>query len=214
LDNGTLPERVVEWQQNLWTATDVWPNGPAQYLVDRGLTPEYIEKYLFGYVPSGYYADSISIPVLDGLAQYKTTRFRRLDPGSRPKYEGYKGERAHLFNISSVRHKVVHVTEGEFDATLLEQLGRHSVGVPGINNFEEDWKWLFLDNDVRVVFDSEVPQSEAHKGVQKALAHLKQWVEPIADRISFIQLPTGHDVTSLYLEDPTALEEILAAYDA
>jgi hypothetical protein len=181
------------------------------WLRGRGLTDEYIGKYYFGYVNEGYYADSVSIPVLDGLTQYVATRFRRLT--GTPKYDRPKGEKAHLFNVSSVRHRVVHLAEGEFDATILEQVGRHAVGVPGIHNFREEWRWLFAGNEVRIVFDHDEPGTEAFKQTRQAIGQIKRWIEPVADDFLVVELPVGHDVGTLYLEDPDALAEVLKQYD-
>lgn len=228
--------KVREWIENLWNEetiaqvpygagdTFLIPEGsqigepfpkkelsPLTWLRERGLHDEYIEKYHFGYVGEGYYANSISIPVLDGLANYRTARFRRLT--GEPKYDHPKGERPHLFNISSVKHHTIYITEGEFDATILEQTGRAAVGVPGVNNFREEWRWLFVGNDIRIVFDSEVPGTEAFKAVRQALGRVVRQLEPLAERVEVIELPMGEDISSLYVSNPTGLEEILRQYD-
>lgn len=200
--------------ERLWVANDLWPDSPAYWLMARGLSPETIERYHFGYISEGHFADSISIPVLDGLARYRATRFRRLSGlEEKPKYEGFKHERVHLFNVSSVRHKKVYLTEGEFDATLLEQLGRHAVGIPGVNNFKDEWRWLFTGNEVRLVLDGEVKGTDAWKAVLRNTHRLKGLIEPIASDFVVVELPIGHDVSSLYLQDPAELEEVLAQYD-
>lgn len=206
MDRRDLPGLVQRWQQEL-------EGEGLDFLLNRGLTPEYIDKYYFGFVTEGYYAKAISIPILDGLGQLKTVRFRRLD-GEGPKYDSPKGEKAHLFNISSVRHPVVHITEGEFDATIIEQVGRHAVGVPGINNFNPAWKWLFGGVDVRIVFDSDEPGSEAWTSTRRAVGSLKRQLDSVADTVQVLELPTGHDVSSFYVQDPEGFLEVLAQYDA
>lgn len=145
------------------------------------------------------------------MARFKSVRFRRLS--GQPKYDHYKGTRAHLFNVSSVRHKLVYIAEGEFDATILEQEGRAAVGVPGINNFRDEWRWLFVGNDVRIIFDSDPPGTEAFEATRRAVGKIKRKLEPLADSIFSVQLPEGHDVTSLYCEDKDQLLEILSEYE-
>lgn len=231
-----LPVKVRAWIEDLWNSETIarLPYGPGEiipieefktflpgdpykeispleWLHQRGLKDEFIEKYHFGYVREGYFANSISIPILDGLAHYRTARFRRLT--GEPKYDHPKGERAHLFNISSVKHRTIYITEGEFDATILEQTGRPAVGVPGINNFREEWRWLFVGNDIRIIFDSEKPDSQAFKDVRQALGRIVRQLEPLAEKIEVIELPVGEDVSSLYVSNPNGLEEILRQYD-
>jgi len=207
MDREQIPVKVREWIEELWSGNPE----PIEWLRARGLKNEYIEKYLFGFVTEGYFAGSISIPILDGLGGYRTSRFRRLEGA--PKYDHPKGERPHLFNISSVRHPKVYLTEGEFDATILEQTGRAAVGVPGVNSFREEWRWLFVANDVRIIFDSEEPGTEAYKAVRTALGRIVRQLEPLASRIEVVDLPVGEDVSSLYVSDPAALEGILRNYD-
>jgi hypothetical protein len=207
MDRTELPVKVRDWIEELWAGEP----GPIEWLRARGLNNEYIEKYLFGYVSEGHFGGSISIPILDGLGVYRTSRFRRLE--GTPKYDHPKGERAHLFNISSVRHPKVYLTEGEFDATILEQTGRAAVGVPGVNSFREEWRWLFVGNDVRIIFDSEEPDTEAFKAVRSAVGRIVRQLEPLTSRLEVIDLPVGEDVSSLYVRDPAGLEEILRQYD-
>jgi len=213
MDRGDLSAVTEGWELKLFT-----PEGAEAlaFLYGRGLTEQYIRKYHFGYVDEGYFAPSVSIPILDGRGTFKTVRFRRLNPGpEQPKYDQFKHERPHLFNISSVRHHVVHITEGEFDATILEQVGRHAVGVPGINNFPEYWKWLFVGNDVRLVFDADEPGSEAWKNVRRAVGQIARWLESVAEIFQVVELPAGSgDITDLFLRGgKEAVEGVLSVYD-
>jgi len=210
MDRDDLYRMTLEWEEQLFT--DPGQRG-LQFLLDRGLSEEYVRKYRFGWVDTGYFRNSISIPILDGQLNFKTVRFRRLE--GTPKYDQIKHERAHLFNVSSVRHHIVHITEGEFDATILEQIGRPAVGVPGINNFVEHWRWLFVGNDVRLVFDADEPGSEAWKQVRRAVGQIGRWLEPVVDYFQVVELPEGSgDITDIYLRGGReALEGILSVYD-
>ncbi len=207
MDPEELHGAVDGWRGDLRQTPQVY-----QWLVGRGLDPAYIEKYLLGYVVDGYYGHSVSIPLLDGMGRLRSVRFRRLTPDHPRKYETMRGDHPHLFNVSSVRHPVVYITEGEFDAIILEQVGRKAVGVPGINNFRPEWRWLFLGNHVRLVFDSD-EGDQAQENVTRARYKVKNWLEPLAESFDDVRLPNGHDVSSLYVADKTTLIDILEEAD-
>ncbi len=174
----------------------------------RGLEPAYIDGYRLGYVSSGYYAHSVSIPILDGMAQSRSVRFRRLTPDHPRKYETLGGDQSHLFNVSSLRHHVVHLTEGEFDAIVLEQVGHKAIGVPGINNFRREWRWLFLGNEVRIVFDSDERGTPAYTSTRQAVGQIRKLLEPLCDKVDEVELPEGHDVSSLYVADRDTFDRV------
>ena len=101
----------------------------------------------------------------------------------------------------------MHLTEGEFDAILLEQLGINAVGVPGASTFRDDWRWLFVGNDVRIIFDAD------KAGTDSALA-VERLLRTVAERVAIVKLPDDHDVSSLFVENPDELWGVLEAYDA
>jgi len=207
MDRTALAGAIDGWRADLHESPE-----PYEWLLARGIDPAYIDKYLLGYVVSGYYADSVAIPLLDGMGRLRSCRFRRLTPGYPRKYETMKGDQPHMFNVSSLRHPLVYIAEGEFDAIVLEQLGRKAVGVPGINNFLPQWRWLFLGNHVRLVFDSD-EGTVANDNVQRSRYRIKNWLEPLAESFDDVRLPSGHDVSSLYVEDRRALIDILEDAD-
>ena len=215
MDRGQLSQLSEQWEKNLFTLEGA---EALAFLTNRGINEEYIRKYHFGYVDMGWFVNSVSIPIFDGRGKFRTVRFRRLSPDpakGRPKYDQFRHEKPHLFNISSVRHHVVHICEGEFDATIMEQVGRHAVGVPGINNFPEYWKWLFVGNDVRLVFDADDPGSEAWKAVRRSIGQIARILEPLAEDFQVVELPEGSgDITDLYVTGGIdALEAVLSVYD-
>lgn len=75
----------------------------------------------------------------------------------RPKYKTCGGSKARLFNSDVTwHHDEVVVTEGEFDALILQQMGYPAVGVPGANTWQDGWDaylkdkrriWLVFDRD-------------------------------------------------------------------
>lgn len=76
---------------------------------------------------------------------------------TRPKYKTCGGEKARLFNTDVTWHNTeICVTEGEFDALVLNQMGYPAVGVPGAKTWQDSWDgyvkdmrrvWLVFDRD-------------------------------------------------------------------
>lgn len=201
MDRSELPGLVINWQERL-------DDEALGFLSARGLTDESIHGYYLGWTGDrgwdGKYRNCISIPYYTGMGALRGVRFRRLSGD--PKYDHLKGEKAHLFNVGSVRHHRVFLTEGEFDAIVLEQLGYPAVGVPGANGFKEEWKWLFLGNEVRIIFDADEAGKKAARAVKSTLSRVVEGLE-------IIQLPPDHDVGSLFVEDAQALLELIEAYE-
>jgi DNA primase len=205
MDRSELPALISTWVDGLWSGEAE----PIKFLLDRGLDTEHIEKYHLGYTREGIdgrYRNCISIPYLSGTGDLRGVRFRRLDDGQ-PKYLHVKAQRGHLFNVGSVKHKRVYLTEGEFDAIILEQLGLPAVGVPGAESFKEEWKWLFVGNEVRIIFDGD------DAGRQSA-GQLNRLLRKVADETMVVKLPDGEDVSSLYTNSPDILDQILGDMDA
>lgn len=203
MDREQLPRLNERWIDELW-------NGDHEalfYLTGRGITPDMIERYHLGFTAEGVdgrFKRCVSIPYLTGTGALRGVRFRRLD--GTPKYDAVKGEKAHLFNVGSVKHHRVYITEGEFDAIVLEQLGYPAVGVPGATNFKEEWKWLFIGNDVRIIFDGD----DAGKKAARRIAHD---LRRVTEGLEVIELPIGADVSDLHLDDPGQLIELIKNYE-
>ena len=203
MDREQLPTLIQEWIDNLWGGED---KHAYYYLTDqRAIEPHFIEKYHLGWTANAdHFRDCISIPYLTGTGKLRGVRFRRLE-GS-PKYDHIKGEKLHLFNVSSVKHNRVYLTEGEFDAIILEQLGFPAVGIPGVATFKDEWKWLFIGNDVRIVFDGD-------KAGQDAARRVGHTLKRVVEDLEIVEMPTDHDVTSLFKAEPEILRELLLAYE-
>jgi DNA primase len=181
---------------------------PYDWLRARGLTDESIERYQLGYVVDAdngleRFNNSISIPYLrpqmvGAARRVASVRFRYLVPRSH-KYDSIRGSKAHLFNVEATDAKDIYITEGEFDAIILSQLGYPAVGVPGASLFNASWKYLFSGADsVVLVFDGD---DAGDRGSQRIASILGE-VCPVIRRA---QLPPGTDVTELYLKSPRAL---------
>jgi DNA primase len=113
----------------------------AQYLVDRGLTPETVRTFRVGVVTDPIPAHMgmtghIAIPYLL-KGQPLAVRSRNLGDFG-PKYMGVEGEPTRVFNVDAIHEadSDLHVTEGEFDAMVLTQCGLPAVAFPGANNFK------------------------------------------------------------------------------
>lgn len=204
MDRTALSDLIPQWEADLWDTEE-----PMRFLLGRGLSSDYIEKYRLGYTADGIdgkYVNSIAIPYLTGTGSIRGVRFRRLGD-TQPKYLHVKSHKGHLFNVGSVKHKRVYLTEGEFDAIILEQMGLPAVGVPGAEAFKEEWKWLFVGNDVRIIFDGD-------DAGRNAAGQLNRLLRRVADETQVVKLPDGEDVSSIYTRSPDALLQILGDLDA
>lgn len=178
-----------------------------EYLTEeRGLRPFWIKQFKLGWVQEparGHerYVGRISIPYLTAHGEVRGLRFRRID-GERPKYDGDPGVQAHLFAVRYASERLVYVTEGEFDCMIVHQIGKRAVGVPGANHFKREWRWAFRHAGLVIgVLDG--------NGDTKAAAMFKtglaQSLRDMPPTLLFKQMPEGHDVNSLFLEDRKAL---------
>ena len=173
---------------------------PRDWLHDRGLTDETIRKYLLGY---SLQRNAIVIPYLNALLDVRRLRYRNFE--GEPKYiwdsEGERG--VHLFNVRATRKPKIWITEGEFDAMLLGQLGFPSCAVPGAKLFKYEWRFLFSYCDqLTVVFDHDEAGIEGAQRVSGILG-------PVVGQFRNVRLPEGMDVTDMYLHDRDKLVELV-----
>lgn len=184
---------MIEYQKFLWSNPDA-----LEYLMGRGLSPDDIEAYELGYVPT---SDAIYIPYFTKNVEIGG-RIRFLHPGNY-KYLPLNGFKAHLYHVDATGDEHVYLTEGEFDAMILTSLGYSTVGVPGATSFKREWKWLFRDADrVTICFDAD---EAGEKGGNRVMA----WIGDVVDDVRRLELPEGMDVTEAALAGK--LEGVLAA---
>lgn len=179
------------------------------YLEGRGLAVDTIINAQFGYVETGRFRHSISIPYFDALGRHRLTRYRRLDPDAPMKYDWLKGSHTHLYGIEDVNEPRVYVTEGEFDRWILKQMGFAAVGLTGAMHFQRPWRFLFRNCDlVLVVLDTDPSKIKHGREVgmtgQRAAQQILGAIGTVTNT-DIIELPMGMDVNALYLEDPSAL---------
>lgn len=158
---------------------------------ERGLEIDTIEKFKLGYAGGGlashmkekgygyaelmksglldkngkdFFFNHITIPYIsDG--RVVQIRGRSLsDEGSR--YMTPHGNKAMLFNVDAARDAdMVVVTEGEFDAIVLDQLGYNSIGVAGANLWKDEWSgYVRKAKQVFICFDND---KAGHAGSEK-----------------------------------------------
>jgi archaellum biogenesis ATPase FlaH len=87
------------------------------------------------------------------------------------KYRTPPGQKGRLFNpdVTWGAEQIV-VTEGEFDALVLEQLGYAAVGVPGATSWQDSWNGYFTEaKKVYVCFDNDAPGMAGAEKVARAI---------------------------------------------
>lgn len=138
------------------------------YLMDRGLDPETVDMFRLGSVVDPHpghqhYRGWLAIPYLGVDGHPLSIRFRCIrDHDCRDhghgKYQFVTGESVRMFNVGAIARAddTIHVTEGEFDAMILEQCGLHAVALPGVNHYRSHHRrllagfsrvWVWADPD-------------------------------------------------------------------
>jgi DNA primase len=169
--------------------------------MDRGLTPDTLQGYGIGEVVTplpGHegWTKWIALPYPNPDSSVRLWRFRRTDEGE-PKYMQEPGKGMHLYLVVRSAHPTVWVTEGEFDALLLNQLGYPAVGVPGSTNWKDEWRFLFAHADsVRIVTDADQPGQKLAQVLARSISKVA------ATRV--VELPDGLDVTDCFLQQGEA----------
>ncbi|WP_280837795.1 toprim domain-containing protein [Micromonospora sp. A200] len=137
----TLEEATRAYQDQLTVAA-------VQHLQGRGLGKAEADTFRLGVVVDPYpghskYRGMVAIPYLDRDGRPLSIRFRCLEEHNHRdffhgKYNTVKDEPARCYNIGAI-HRAgdeIHVTEGEFDAIVLNKIGLPAVAFPGANNFK------------------------------------------------------------------------------
>jgi DNA primase len=152
------------------------------------------------------YKGSISIPYLDAQGRQVGMRFRHLIPErvKRHKYQALEGSKTHLYGVKFVDEAQIDLVEGEFDTLIMRQAGKVAVGIPGVNSFRPEWRWLFRNCDlVRVLFDGDAATNEhVRKARDKVLGALRR-----VTNVMRVDMPAGMDPTDLFLAG--RLKEVL-----
>lgn len=158
-----------------------------QYLVGRGLTQETAATFRLGVVRDALPGHSrhegwLSIPYLQDdprspQAYPKGMRFRCMAEHDHRdfghgKYMSLPDTPSLVFNIGAIHRAfdVIHVTEGEFDAMILTQIGLHAVAIPGASGFQAHHRHLLEGfNRVWVWGDPDDAGVKFINGIEKSL---------------------------------------------
>lgn len=118
-----------------------------------------------------FFQDYLTIPYLTN-GNVVQIRGRKLGESSHgAKYKTPSGQKARLFNTDLVWNaKEVILTEGEFDAVVLEQLGYAAVGVPGAVSWSDAWNDYFQNaRKAFIVFDNDSAGDTGAEKVARAI---------------------------------------------
>jgi len=137
-----------------------------QYLYEkRGLSDESIEKYQLGYSAK---RKRIAYPVYDSSGNLVNIRFHAVQPGMKPKTQGWKGyNQKRLWGIDRLVKaepgSTVMITEGEGDSMVIEQnTGLLAVSpTNGKESFDPEWIKAFFGHHVILVWDCDNEGREA-----------------------------------------------------
>jgi len=143
-----------------------------------------------------FYKHKIIIPFMsEGRVVF--LQGRRIDDGQ-PKYLHLKRP-VPLFNIDALeglkKGDKVYISEGVFDAMMLEQNGYRAVAILGVNNFKPEYTDLFKGFDVVLCLDND----EAGK---RATGELAKMFLLKGQAVKSKQLPDGiKDITEYFIAD-------------
>lgn len=203
-EHDPLQPATASQQEELQQAVKSYADGmtveAARYLLGRGLTRETVATFRLGvvggeHVPPGHsrYTGWLSIPYLVNGEPVRI-RFRRpewlgLD---REKYGQPSGETLRTFNVDAIKaaDDTIHVTEGEFDAMILNQIGLPAIALPGASSFRGyHGRMLAGFNRVWVWGD---PDDAGQELVQKVTNRLPRSARGVKIR--------GGDISEVFLE--------------
>lgn len=177
-------------------------NPAKEYLQDRGFTLDMVTDQMLGWVRepvTGHeqYAGRLAIPYLT-TSGVVDMRFRCLKQHDHkrdkcPKYLSLPHHQARMYDARRVMDggPVIAVTEGELDAIVMTHLiGIPAVGIPGATSWSPHFSLVLSGFDtVLVIGDGD----EAGRAFSRKVAAL-------SDNGVEVQMPDGHDVNSLVLE--------------
>jgi DNA primase len=138
--------------------------------------------------PLWRFGSSISIPYFDGRGREVAIRFRTFN--GKHKYDQRSDVRLTLYGLDLRDEPVVYLTEGEFDALILRQLGLPGIGVPGANAWKSHWRYLFRDADrVVICFDGD---DAGRREASKIARSLRGVTNPVVVQMPDTKHSRGH----------------------
>ena len=167
------------------------------YLKNRGIPIEVARLASLGVVEEpevGHeqYIGRLAIPYITKTGVVDL-RFRSLNPAVEPKYMGLTGAETKMYNVLDIEkaNNFIGVCEGELDTvTMSGCVGIPCIGVPGANSWKKHYTRLLADFERVFVFaDGDQPGTEFARALARELP------------VTIIQLPDGHDVNSMYVQE-------------
>lgn len=174
--------RLAELEQVVASAEAALTVEAARWLLARGVTPETAAGFRLGVVADALpgferFSGMLCIPYLTPDGRPLSVRFRCLERHEHRehfhgKYNSLTGEPSRVFNVGGIvnnRTDELHITEGEFDAMILNQAGLPAVAIPGaqawrphhrrmVAGFSRVWVWGDPD-EAGAQFNEKVRQS-------------------------------------------------------
>jgi DNA primase len=189
LQKELLGEATRKYTASIYQAED--------YLRSRGITMEAARLARLGVVEEpevGHesFVGRLSIPYITKTGVVDL-RFRSLNPAVEPKYMGMVGATTRMYNVLDIERAgdFIGICEGEIDTlTVSSLIGIPCVGVPGANSWKKHYTRLLADFERIFVFaDGDQPGKEFAASLTRELP------------VTTIQLPDGHDVNSMYVQE-------------
>ena len=184
-----LGKATERYKENIYRAED--------YLRSRGIPLEVARLASLGVVEEpevGHeqYIGRLAIPYITKTGVVDL-RFRSLNPAVEPKYMGLTGAETKMYNVLDIEkaNNFIGVCEGELDTvTMSGCVGIPCIGVPGANSWKKHYTRLLADFERVFVFaDGDQPGTEFARSLARELP------------VTIIQLPEGHDVNSMYVQE-------------
>lgn len=187
-----LEESATVYNRDLWKAID--------YLDERGLSVEFADSELLGYVDDPLpgqemFRGRLSIPYVTraGVVNLKFRRIGESGEGKEsPKYLNLPGFETNLYHVESFfeQSNFMCVAEGELDTLSLVSIGLPAVGVPGVSSWKSYYRRCFEDWPVIYGFcDGDQPGHDFGKFLAKEV------------KARPIHMPPGEDVNSMLVKE-------------
>lgn len=175
----------------------------ARWLTQRGISPETALGARLGVASDpapghARFTGMLAIPYLNRTGDPLTVRFRCLEEHDHRehfhgKYNSIKDDPTRVYNVGAIHRAgdTICITEGELDTLILTQLGLHSVAIPGANSWKgHHRKMLAGFNKILVFGDGDEAGAEFSNKITRQMRNA-----------TAIKMPTGLDVTDLFLRD-------------
>jgi hypothetical protein len=189
------------------------PHNIKEYLNDRGITDELVDKYKLGW---GHFYGSywITIPVKDTNGEYLYFKLRR-NPTSdeKPRFLYHpEGAASTLFGLENLRNNNYYIVicEGELDCILLNSHGIPAItSTAGVGTFKEEWIEYLKDvKSIYICFDRD---KAGIKGTEKLVLKLQTSLcNKTIYKINFPERMTdGKDVTDYFVKFNGSKDELI-----